>query len=215
MSLASSNPLFLALRQLYDAGRLTGVTPDLAIDGHRLLAAEDFNIDPLDEISWREDGFSAQQSEWGGRMSRAVEAHRAALLANGSSEDDAAARELPQWFVAVDDTMDERAEYMARENHQYVYMIRAFAGFRPQRYVATMQEYSPRFLNKQTGEPDYSYTTPMNQRTHNPGGANPGAPIPNHRILVGEGWTNELLGQWATDWTTRVTRGEVIPESIG
>lgn len=193
-------PLFNAIQLLISDGRLTGAE-NLTLDGERFFPVGDATIDPVMNRTF-ENGFSLVVSEWGGRMVEGVEDLRDKLRSRGQ---DAAANALPQWFVRMADRgkMEPKQAYTATENHVYVYMIRAMAGM-TLRSIAQMTEYSPRLFVKGTKEPEWRYIS-MLEADRAPGGANPGAMIPNHRICVdgasaSDDWTAIQITAWAEAW---------------
>ena len=191
-----------AMKHLIDEGRITGVTPDLKLDGEPFLAEGDDQYDPTPVTNWREDNFSSELSPWGGRQVKGVEEIRADLLRNGDARNQRIAAALPQFYVRLDDAdeFDAKQNYMARENHNYVYMNRSWAGLEAPA-ISNMSEWSARFLDKKTGEPVYDYH--VNPGDYNIQQANPGPGIPNHRLAVikgGKGWTADQITEWAKKW---------------
>lgn len=182
------SPIYQAIAQLIADGRLTGVTPALALDGATFLVPGDDTVDPQSP-TWRADGTSDLRSEWGGRQIKAVEDIRKTL-----SPERAAA--LPQWFVRPDDPeLVDKQEFTASQNNTERLMFRMLSG-RPLRSIATMYEYSPYFLVKGTQEPAWTFAWDPKTLDRNPRGSGPGIGIPNHRLVVGN-WTNEQIAEWA------------------
>jgi hypothetical protein len=208
-------PLYIAIDTLITAGRLTGVTTDLKLDGVPFLSAEDNTYDPT-PVTFREDGTSDTMSVHGGRQIKGVEDIRAELLRSNEQKKIRVAHDLPQWFVNLDDVsnFDDKQEYYARENHSVVRMTLDVVGmYGPA--VSTMDEYSPKFYDKATGEPSYAYNRPMEEVTVAKNGGNPGARIPNHRIGViknGTGFTPEMFTGWAQEWVDSYLQTNMMPD---
>lgn len=208
------DPIFLALRDLYESGDLTGLTPSLRYKGEQIITEADLVVDDVVDDGWTEGDISKERSEWGGVMVRDVEDVRAKKLAEATTEEEiAAAKALPQYFVReqdIDDQTPARLEYQARENFNYIGMNRIFSSM-PPRSVALMQEFSPRYLDKVTKEPEWRYNVPANQLDYvRP---RPLRWIANHRVCNGD-WSVEQLGRWAESWYLLKLAGRLGPEVI-
>lgn len=206
-----SNPIFNHIRQLILDKRITGATPALALDGEHFLLPEDDVVDPVDAIEYDESGFSTERSPWGGVMVKGVEDVRAKLLATGRTKEVEAANALPQYFVLRDNIaqMEPKAEFTAAQNANYVSTIRAWGLSLDDRAIATMTEYSPMYYDKGTKNPNWNLM-PSGPVDRVPGGSNPGAAIPNHRIVI-DSWTSDELGEWASKWAANHIAGTYDP----
>jgi hypothetical protein len=190
----NQSPIYTAIQQLISQGRLTGVTAALKLDGASFVIEGDDTVDP-EAGKWRADGTSEEVSPWGGRQLKAVEDLRKTLPPERAAA-------MPQWFVRPDDTsLDPKQNFTASQNNTERLMMRMLVGW-PLRSIATMYEYTPYFLKKGTKEPEWSFTPARGTFDHNPGGSNPKAGIPNHRLVVGE-WTNDQIAEWARTFDTQ------------
>jgi hypothetical protein len=193
--------LIMLLRQLIEDQRLTGVTPDVKLDGTALLAAGDDHVEPVPHASqWDETGASIELSEFGGQQIKGVEDLRAQLLRSGDARDAKIAQALPQFYVRMTniDQFDDRQEYIARENHNRVFVSRMFGGLGLPA-VALLSDYTPRFYKKGTQEPVWGYTPDLQtvDRAHR---IKTAGLIPNHRIVAakqGEDMAPERITAWA------------------
>ena len=214
MTQIENDPMYTALQALIVARRLTG--DNMKFDDIPLSVDGENDVDPDNRIVWRDDGFSVQQSEWGGRMSRAVEEVRK------NTKDELAAKALPQYFAQIpllDDNTSDQAKHVARMNQQYIHVVRRLTGRRSSRAVARMQEYSPAHYVKGTTDPEWR-DLPRYEVDPAPRGSRSGAYIANHRICVGEAWqledvwTNEQLSEWAANWVKSYADGTLGPEVL-
>ncbi len=210
------NPLYEAMKALIDGGRLTGVTPELKLDGQPFLAAGDENYDPTPVTNWNDDGTSAELSEYGGQQIRGVEELRSQLLQSGDQRRQRIAHALPQYFVRLEnaDQFTPKQNYIAKENHNNIFMTRGMGGLQIP-VISSMFEYSPRYFKKGTDEPEYDYAADRSNLDYRR--VRPLDLIPNHRLAVehnGLGWTPERITEWAKKWTGQFLESGEEPNDV-
>lgn len=214
MTQIENDPMYDALQTLIVQERLKG--ENMSFDDIPLKVDGDNDVDPINRITWRDDGFSVEQSEWGGRMCKDVEQVRK------YTTDEATAAALPQYFVQIaqlDDKTSDQAKHVARMNQEYIHLVRRLTGRDSSRAVCRMQEYSARHYVKGTTDPEWR-DLPRYEVDPAPRGSRAGAYISNHRICTHEAWelddkwTADQMGEWARNWVDAFQNGTLGQEVI-
>lgn len=196
-----SEVIFVAIQQLISAGRLTGVTTLLALDGRPFLPPGDDQVDEVRQ-AWTPEGTSVQVNEYGAEMIRGVEDLRTKLAAFNDPVKQQLAKELPQWYgrLNTDKVLTDYQRFQLNSAHQQSYVISALLGA-PLKKIADFVEVTPPFKAKDSGDPVW---TVEGQRLDNLERAQviPLKHVPNMRVCV-QPWTPREIVDWAYEWAER------------
>lgn len=202
----NNDPLYMAMVQLIAGGRLTGVTPALALDGVVFQAAGDDSVEPHDNV-WNADGTSHAVNEYGGQMLEKVEALRKNLTAQGGVAADVAQR-MPQWFgrVNAEGSLSAFQHFQLNQNHNHWFFSMAYIG--GSQWASTLlmpfNEFKPPYI-RDDGAPLWSLEGV--QSGYKRGVTGPVKQIANMRSVVSDHATPDEVAALVANWAEAEIKG--------